>query len=89
MTKQRKSTKTDYAAIDIHELLEQCRQVAVIWSIEDVQELRPDLDGEQAWRVLKECERVHDCSVGFTWDLIDSVADDLFPQAPAEEKAND
>ena len=74
-----KSSKTNYSKIDIDKLLKQRRQVAVIWSVEDVQQSRPDLNSDQAWKVLLECERVHDCEIGFTWELIDTVAYDLFP----------
>lgn len=65
--------------VDIHALLEQRRQVAVIWSVEDVQSVRPGLNDDQAWEVLQQCSKVHDCEVGFTWLLIEYVADDLFP----------
>jgi hypothetical protein len=70
----------DGADIDIHKLLDTRRQVAVIWSIEDVQEMRRDLDEEQSWQVLQRCRKVHDCEVGFNWLLIETVADDLFPE---------
>jgi hypothetical protein len=76
-----KMTQTDYSAIDIDELLEQRRQVAVIWSIEDVQEIASHLTDEQAWLVLQQCRQVHDCEFGLTWSLIESVADDMFPSA--------
>jgi hypothetical protein len=66
-------------AIDVYALLSERHQVAVIWSIEDVLEVRPDLSDDQAWKVLQECERVHDCNYGFTWDLIRYGADDLYP----------
>ena len=65
--------------VDVHKLLEQRRQIAIIWSIEDVQELRPDLNDDQCWQVLQRCKRVHDCNYGFTWELIEYLADDLFP----------
>ena len=73
-----KSSKINSSKIDIHDVLKQRRQVAVIWSIEDVQGTRPDLNDDQAWEVLQQCERVHDCDVGFTWLLIEIVADDMF-----------
>ena len=66
-------------AIDVHELLAKRRQIAVIWSIEDVQEVRPDLDEEQAWEVLQYCDKAHNSSIGLNWDSIEIVADDLFP----------
>jgi hypothetical protein len=66
--------------LDVYDLLAKRKQVAVIWSVEDVQSVRGDLDDDQAWKVLQQCERVHDCEVGFTWLLIDCVADDLFPK---------
>ena len=75
-----KSRKTDYSKIDIHKLLEKRRQVAVIWCTEDVQNKRPDLNEDQAWEVLVQCRKVHDCEFGFTWNLIEFVADDMFPR---------
>lgn len=56
------------------------RQIAIIWSSEDVQAQRPDLSRDQAWEVLLECERVHDAELGFTWLLIETVAEELFPR---------
>lgn len=78
-----KPTTVEEPATDIHQLLEQRRQVAVIWSVEDVQSVRPGLNDDQSWEVLQQCRKVHDCEVGFTWLLINYVADDLFP-APKE-----
>ncbi|MFN0012166.1 MAG: hypothetical protein ACKVS8_11050 [Phycisphaerales bacterium] len=66
--------------IDLDALLRRRRQVAVVWSIEDVQEECPELTDEQAWRVLKKCERYHNPSIGFSWDLIRLVANELFPE---------
>jgi hypothetical protein len=61
-------------------LAEQC-MVAIVWCVEDVQEVRPDLKKGQAWKVLQECSRVHDCELGFNWMLIQTVADDMFPRS--------
>ena len=72
--------------VDVHQVLEARRQVAVIWSTDDVQDIRPDLTDDQAWRVLQNCRRVHDCEVGFSWLLIETVADDLFPEQPSTRK---
>jgi hypothetical protein len=33
---------------------------------------------------LLQCDRIHDCEVGFTWMLIEYVADDLFPRTSAK-----
>lgn len=79
MTKSSRPSRKDYSKIDVHKVLEQRRQVTVIWGIEDVQSVRPDLTDEQAWEVLLECRHLHDCELGFNWLLIDTVADDLFP----------
>ena len=70
----------DDSEIDVHQLLAKRRQVAVIWSVGDVQGTRPDLDDDQAWEVLQQCRRLHDCELGFNWLLIETVADDLFPR---------
>ncbi len=66
--------------IDIYDLLESRRQVASIWSIEDVQDRRPDLDKNQSWQVLQKCRQSHDANHGFTWDLLDLVAEELYPE---------
>lgn len=80
------SATQDYSDIDIYELLAQRRQVAIIWDIEDVQNMRPDLNDDQAWQVLQRCEKHHDCETGFTWLLIELVAEDLFPCPEGNEK---
>ncbi len=74
------TTVVDASVINVDELLVKRRQVAVIWSIEDVQEVWPDLSDDQTWEVLQRCWRRHDCEVGLTWTLIELVADDLFPE---------
>jgi hypothetical protein len=62
----------------IHEFLEANQQIALIWSVEDVQSIRPDLDREQSWEVLQACKRYHDCEHGLTWDTLSWMADHLF-----------
>ena len=74
-----KSTPSKTSEINIHEILEHRLQIAVIWSVEDVQEVRPDLTEEQAWEVLQTCEKRHDCEQGITWFSLEWVANDLFP----------
>jgi len=66
--------------INVRELLARRRQVAVIWSIEDVQAVRAELSEEQAWDVLQECRRRHDYEYDFTWTLIELTANELFPK---------
>jgi len=79
-----KSPVADHSKIDVHELLKERQQIAIIWSVEDVQELRPDLTAGQAWKVLQACEAGHDCEFGITWLSLEMTADDLFP-SPADE----
>lgn len=57
-------------------------QIAVIWSIEDVQEIRPDLTEEQAWDVLQETRRRHDATLGISWDTLEFHANSMFGDAP-------
>ena len=65
--------------VDFHELLRQRRQIAIVWSIEDVQSLRPDLDEDQAWKVLQQCQTWHDASCGLNRETIGEMADSMFP----------
>ncbi|MBI3867409.1 MAG: hypothetical protein HY299_02675 [Verrucomicrobia bacterium] len=74
-------SKDILSKIDIDDLLEQRKQVAIIWCVEDVQEMRPDLSEDQAFEVLLECKRAHDGEIGFTWTLIQEIASDMFPRS--------
>lgn len=56
------------------------RQIAIIWSVEDVQEVRENLSDEQAMKVLKEVKLRHDANIGVNWDVIKCVADIIFPE---------
>ena len=79
------SAQNDATTIDVRKLLANRREVAVIWNIEDVQHLRPDLNDDQAWQVLQQCEDVHDCEWGFTWTHIETVAKDMYPKPIATD----
>lgn len=64
--------------IDIHEELAKSSMIALVWSIGDVKDRRPDLSDSQAWDVLKRCEHEHDANHGITWDTIDQTAYEMF-----------
>jgi hypothetical protein len=63
---------------DIDTILASRRQVAVVWSIDDVQAIRPELTDEQAWEVLQAADRHHDAVIGINWDVLGCYADILF-----------
>lgn len=69
-----------YSTEPIYKQLADCQQIAVIWSVEDVQCVRPDLSQEQAWEVLQRCRRNHDACIGINWEVLQVVADILFPR---------
>ena len=75
---------TTVSDTDVHTLLKQRGRVAVIWSIEDVRSLRPDLDDDQAMDVLEACIDQHDCEYGFTWTFIEDMSYALFPHQGAK-----
>ena len=77
----------DPAGIDVHALLAPRRQIASIWSIGDVQEVRPDLTDDQAWEVLQQVERAHDATIGINWDVLSCHADMLHGDAPESNEA--
>jgi len=68
--------------IDVHELLSGRKQIAAIWSVEDVQGIRPDLTDDQAWEVLYQVGRKHDAEYGINWTTLECMADMLFGTAP-------
>lgn len=60
--------------------------VAIWWGIEDVYEMRPDLDSNQAQKVLQVLEHDHDASIGANWETIEDIAQELYGEAPEEEE---
>jgi hypothetical protein len=75
---------------EIYDLLATRREIAVIWCIEDVQSVRPDLSEDQCWEVLQLVERHHDANIGICWTTLEIVADMLFGNASITDgKAND
>jgi hypothetical protein len=75
------------ADLDIDALLAERRQIAVAWSIEDVQEVRPALTEDQCWEVLQQVKDVHDAEWGISWTTLETVADDLFGDASDTDEA--
>lgn len=64
---------------DLHALLAEKHQMAIVWTLEDVHEQRRELTDEQAWDVLQFAERTHDANFGITWEHMSMAADHLFP----------
>ena len=73
--------------LDIHAVLAARRQIAAVWSIEDVQRIRPDLTDDQAWLVLLDVDRYNDDTIGINWDVLDCHAELLFGDAPETDEA--
>ena len=59
------------------------RSIFIEWCVEDVQEVRPDLNDEQAYEVLKFVKDKHDATLGITWDTLDYAADYLYSKGAA------
>lgn len=61
------------------------KQIAAIWSIEDVHAVRDDLTDDQAWKVLQRVDDCHDCEFGITWDTLRIVANQMFPKQSSRD----
>ena len=55
-------------------------QIAIIWSIEDVQSERSHLTDTQAMDVLENVKAKHDADLGVSWETPRIVADELYPE---------
>ncbi len=75
-------------ALDVETYLAEKDQMAFIWSVDDVQSVRPDLTDEQAWEVLLHAKRNHDANFGINWDVLSVIAESLYGDAP-EPKGDD
>jgi hypothetical protein len=67
---------------DIHEILAERRLIGLLWGVEDVQEVRPDLSDDQCWEVLQQVDDQKDAGLGITWFTLEMAAEQLFGDAP-------
>ena len=67
---------------DIRSYQARKHQIAVVWSIEDVQSIRAELNDQQAWEVLNAANRHHDATIGINWDVLACHAEILFGMPP-------
>lgn len=56
------------------------KAVAIVWTIDDIKDRRPDLTDEQAALILTQMQKHHDATIGINWDVIDCYAEALFPE---------
>jgi hypothetical protein len=68
--------------IDLDDLLAKHGQIALIWGLDDVAAIRPDLTEAQGMDVLTHVREQHDCEFGVTWQTLESAAEALFGDAP-------
>ncbi len=70
--------------IDLDDVLADRNQIAIIWDIDDVKAIRPDLTDEQAWEVLSTAKKWHDRDYGVTLGSLESIANHFFGEASSE-----
>ena len=58
--------------------------IAIIWTTEDVLDVAPHLDREQAREVLERVKRNHDASYGINWDTLRDSVDILTHRGTGE-----
>lgn len=66
--------------IDLHDLLDERRAIALLWDTEMLRSHYPHLTDDQAWEVLKECERHYTAEDGLAWDDVSEVVCGLHPE---------
>jgi hypothetical protein len=80
-------TATNPDPFNVHEFLARHRMIGIVWCIEDVQQVRPDLTDNQAWEVLQEVDPKNDTEFGVNRSTLEVIADDLYPKPDGEEEA--
>ena len=58
--------------------------ICILWHIDDVKALRPELTDMQCMKVLEQCEDSRCAGIGINWEVIEISAAHLFP-APRED----
>jgi hypothetical protein len=54
------------------------QQIAILWSVNDVHSVRPDLDTDQCLSVLNFVKRNHDAEQGVNWTVMSQATDQLY-----------
>ena len=59
-------------------------EIAIVWSVADVLDIRPDLTEDQAYEVLYRADHKHDATIGINWDVLGCHASILYPEETEE-----
>lgn len=54
--------------------------ITIKWHVSDVMHEMPWLNAKQAENVLRAALLLHDCNTGINWDVLNAVADNLYPE---------
>ena len=54
------------------------KSISIVWHVEDVLHVRPDLTELQALEVLEAAKHNHDATIGINWDVLTVTAECLF-----------
>ena len=73
--------------LDQYEMVDKRYAMAIVWQIDDVLSIRPDLTEEQAGEVLGRVEDCHDASIGVSWDTLEIYAEEMYPEGDEDEMA--
>ena len=69
-------------------ILEPAGEVAWVWTVEDIEYIRPDLTREQAIELLHYAYVHHDSGVGLNWNVLEDHAETLFGEEPDHIEAS-
>lgn len=64
---------TDEERMDIEKRFEEEGSIIIIWNIEDVQEIDPDISDELALEVLKTARDRHNANIGINWGVLEDI----------------
>lgn len=56
------------------------RQIELVWKVEDVKNIRPDLNDHQCMHVLEVVCRNHNPEIGVNWMTLEYCAETLYPE---------
>tara|TARA_R110002050_G_scaffold299100_1_gene463831 strand:+ start:582 stop:839 length:258 start_codon:yes stop_codon:yes gene_type:complete len=70
-----------YGESDLALMFNQPTSIQIIWSVDDVLSVAPDLQGFQARFILAQLKKCHDTSLGINWDVIKTTVQVYFPSA--------
>jgi len=72
---------SEYDKTDLALLFNQPEEITIVWSVDDIKKVAPNLQDFQARFILSQLKKCHNAELGINWDVIRYTVTVYFPSA--------